>query len=129
MYYGRTNESVNSQTRPGYQVRVYFNRTNGSLHYRRVNGSYVPANSTRVPHHIRMFPRAMNQMRQFLSMFHNGYPNYTSAAAPAAAARTNAQLVNNMRQQIFARGPINVTRLYPEREREWSGCQSCSTSW
>ena len=114
--YERTNESINSNTRPGYQVRVYFNRTNGRLHYRRVNGHFVPTNAAHVPHHIRMFPRVYENMRAFLSMFHNGYPAGAAAGAPAARARTNAELLNNMSQQIFARGPINVTR-YTQNEK------------
>jgi len=115
-YYGRTNESVNSHTRPGYQVRIYFNRNNGHLHYRRVNGNYVPVNSDTVPHHIRMFPRAINQMRAFLSMFHNGYPVGNAAVGAGPRVRTNAELLNNMTRQIFSRGPINVTN-YTQNEK------------
>ena len=113
--YVPTNMPIGSRTRPNYEPRIYFNRNNGRLYYRRVNGNYVPADSDTVPHHIRFFPRAVNQMRQFLSMFHNGYPNVNMGTA-APAVRTNAQLVNNMRQQIFARGPINVTR-YSQNEK------------
>jgi hypothetical protein len=115
----RTNESINSNTRPGYSVRVYFNRTNGRLHYRKVNGHFVPSNSAQVPHHIRMFPRVYNNMHAFLAMFHNGFPAVAAPPAPAPAPearRTNAQLLNNMTQQIFARGPINVTR-YSNNEK------------
>lgn len=106
--YIQTDEVVSSSTRPNYQPRIYFHRTTGNLYYRTVNGIFRRADSDTVPHHIRVFPRARNQILTFLSMFHNRYPN---VAGPIMnGPRTNAQLLNNMSQQIFARGPINVAR-------------------
>lgn len=112
--YIRTDELVHSNTHPNYRPRIYFNRNNGRLYYRTVNGFFSLADSNTVPHHIRMFPRARNQMRTFLSMFHNQYPNVSGPVMHGP--RSNAQLLNNISQQIFARGPINVSR-YTENEK------------
>ena len=119
--YIQTDELVNSRNRPSHRVRVYFNRTNGNLYYRTVDGSFKLAHSNTVPFHIRMNARpgrARDQLRTFFSMFHNRYPN---VAGPAMhGPRTNAQLLDNISQQIFARGPINVTR-YTANEKNRLG--------
>lgn len=123
--YKATNEYINSLNRPGYAVRVFFHRGTGNLYYRTVNGAFHPAHANTVPHHIRMFPRARNQMRALLAMVQNDFPRneygtFLSGGAGSlprlSGPRSNAELLNNMAHQITARGPINVTR-YTQNEK------------
>lgn len=114
--YVATNQYLNSRNRPGYAVRIYFKRNNGTFYYRTANGRFVSSQQPVVPHHIRMNIRHITQYRQFFSMFHNNYPN--NASSPVASGpRTNAQLIDNMNHQLRQRGAINVTK-YTANEKE-----------
>ena len=112
----RTNESVGSRRETGYAPLVFFHAGTGRFYYRTVTGVFHPANSNIVPQNIRMNARHTTQLREFFRLFHNRYPN-TGAGAGNRGPRSNANMLANMNQQIFARGPINVTR-YTANEKK-----------
>lgn len=100
---------VDSSNQANRNARVYINPATEQLYYRRANGTFVNASSNQIPHGLRLYPggiaRVLTEVRFLMSPNHGNAP------------RTNAELLNNMTQQIFSYGNIDTSR-YTNDEKQ-----------
>lgn len=121
---------VNSSNQTNRNARVYYKPTTEQLYYRRANGTFVNASSDQVPHGLRLYPggrtRVLGEVRLLMSPRINEHGTFiVPGGSPRSlprfhGPRSNAELLNNMTQQIFSYGNINTVRYTNDEKQRLS---------